>query len=62
MNFAGRWVLMEVMNAIFVLWGIAVVCVFAVAYWVRRKRPPEKPMPPATRGARRRKRRSAKYG
>ena len=62
MYFAGRWVPMEVMNAFFMLWGIAVVCVFAAAYWFWRKRPPDKPKPPATRGARRRKRHGAKHG
>lgn len=36
MSFSGRWVPMEVMNTIFLLWAIAVVMVGAALYWFTR--------------------------
>jgi hypothetical protein len=36
MNFNGRWVPMEMMNTIFLLWAIAAVLVVAALFWFMR--------------------------
>ena len=62
MYFAGRWVPLEVMNAFFVLWGISVVVLGTIIWWLRRKAPPDRPKDQAKRQpiARRRKPRRRK--
>ena len=60
MYFAGRWVPMEVMNAFFVLWGLSIVVLVIVVFWLRRKGPPEGPKSKAPQDAQRRKHRRRK--
>jgi len=57
MYFAGRWVPMEVMNAIFVFWGIAVLVLGVVVWRFWRKPPPAKPKDKQSAAHRRKSRR-----
>lgn len=58
MEFAGRWVPMEVMNAFFMLWGIAGVVLGAVVWRLWRKGPPARPKDKQQQASRRKHRRS----
>jgi hypothetical protein len=60
MEFAGRWVPMEVMNAFFMLWGIAALALGAVVWWLWRKGPPARPKDKLHQASRRRKHRRGK--
>jgi LPXTG-motif cell wall-anchored protein len=60
MYFAGRWVPIELMNAFFVLWGIAAVILGGLIWWLRRKKPSVKPKDKPQPLARRRKSRRRK--
>lgn len=56
MNFDGRWVPMEVMDAIFLLWAIGTVIVVAVLLWLGRfgnsKKMHQETLPGAAQGKR----------
>lgn len=43
MHFGGRWVSMELANAILLLWGVAVATLGVVAWCLWRGHPPTKP-------------------
>ena len=60
MYFPGRWVPMDRMNTLFVVWGISVVLLGALIWWLRRKTPPARPRDKPQPVARRRKYRRRK--
>ena len=61
MNFNGRWVPVEVMEAIFGLWGMIALLVFGATYWMCRaktkKHDQDKPLKRERRKRNRRKKR-----
>lgn len=59
MYFNGRWVPMEVMDTIFLFWGIGVLMIGAALFWLRRSRRSTKddPRTPLHTGRRKRARR-----
>jgi len=40
MYLGGRWIPLELANTIFILWGLAVIILAAVVFWLSRRRPP----------------------
>jgi len=62
MYFNGRWVPMNVMDTIFLFWGIGVLMIGAVLFWLRRSRRSTKSDPPtALRTGRRKRARRKKH-
>lgn len=56
MNFAGRWIPMELANSLFTLYAIGVVILGAIVCWFWRARPPDVGDEKAPRRLRHRKR------
>jgi hypothetical protein len=56
MYFAGRWMPIELMNELWVLWLIAAVIVCGLMFYLHRRGKPKKPPKTAHSGVRRRPR------